>query len=143
MDSVDLNRSLTGNRKYRLGDDHSDDSETSSVCSERSDSFKRPCDVSLCSYKYLYTYLFIRVSHFIIAYFLKNISEIIFNCASTHWSDRKEGLVGLQSYFTNGNILTGSELKTITDIFTKMFMDSHTKVIVIYFLSTPKTNSYS
>lgn len=59
---------------------------------------------------------------------VQDITDIIGNCASTHWADRKEGLVGLQNYFQNGNALTGSELKRVTDIFTKMFMDSHTKV---------------
>jgi CLIP-associating protein 1/2 len=59
---------------------------------------------------------------------VQDITDIIANCASTHWVDRKEGLVGLQNYFQNGNALTGSELKRVADIFTKMFMDSHTKV---------------
>ncbi|XP_046398507.1 CLIP-associating protein 1-A isoform X5 [Ischnura elegans] len=91
---------------FRPFDDHSDDSETSSVCSERSyDSFRRPSD---------------------------DITEIIGNCASTHWGDRKEGLVGLQLYFQNGNLLSGSELKKIIEIFTKMFMDTHTKVFSLF-----------
>ncbi|XP_075218993.1 CLIP-associating protein isoform X2 [Lycorma delicatula] len=87
-------------------EDHSDDSETSSVCSERSfDSFRRPSD---------------------------DINEIIANCESTHWSDRKEGLVGLQSYLQAGNLLQPSDLKRVTDNFTKMFMDSHTKVFSLF-----------
>lgn len=64
--------------------------------------------------------------------YVQDITDIIGNCASTHWTDRKEGLVGLQNYFQNGNALTGSELKRVTDIFTKMFMDSHTKVSHIF-----------
>lgn len=63
-----------------------------------------------------------------VSLFLQSISEIIASCESTHWSDRKEGLVGLQMYFQSGNVLTPSELKRVTDNFTKMFMDSHTKV---------------
>nr|CAD7588057.1 unnamed protein product [Timema genevievae] len=108
MDSGDFSRLPNSGRKtsYRPFDDHSDDSETSSVCSERSfDSYRRPSD---------------------------DISDIIANCASTHWSDRKEGLVGLQNYFTHGNVLSGSELKKITEIFTKMFNDSHTKVFSMF-----------
>ena len=52
MDSGDFGRGMTNSRKsYRPFDDHSDDSETSSVCSERSfDSFRRPSDVSTKSY---------------------------------------------------------------------------------------------
>lgn len=86
--------------------DHSDDSETSSICSERSmDSFRRPND---------------------------DIKEIIENCAHKHWGDRKEGLVGLQHFLSNGNTLTATELRKVTDIFTKMFMDSHTKVFSLF-----------
>ncbi|XP_076292995.1 CLIP-associating protein isoform X3 [Lasioglossum baleicum] len=86
--------------------DHSDDSETSSICSERSmDSFRRPND---------------------------DIKEIIENCAHKHWGDRKEGLVGLQHFLSNGNTLTETQLRKVTDIFTKMFMDSHTKVFSLF-----------
>lgn len=93
-------------KSYRSFDDHSDESETSSVCSERSfESFRRPSD---------------------------DIADIIANCASTLWSDRKEGLLGLQAYFQAGNVLSASELRRVTDIFTKMFMDSHTKVFSLF-----------
>ncbi|XP_033336127.1 CLIP-associating protein isoform X3 [Megalopta genalis] len=86
--------------------DHSDDSETSSICSERGmDSYRRPND---------------------------DIKEIIENCAHKHWGDRKEGLVGLQHFLSNGNTLTATELREVTDIFTKMFMDSHTKVFSLF-----------
>ncbi|KDR12058.1 CLIP-associating protein 1 [Zootermopsis nevadensis] len=128
MDSGDFGRNIPNSRKsYRPFDDHSDDSETSSVCSERSfESYRRTSD----SYSWsgsqqrLYRDMLESVS--------KDITDIIGNCASTHWADRKEGLVGLQNYFQNGNALTGSELKRVTDIFTKMFMDSHTKVFSLF-----------
>ncbi|KAF7393480.1 hypothetical protein HZH68_010299 [Vespula germanica] len=94
------------NRATRVKGEHSDDSETSSICSERSmDSFRRPSD---------------------------DIKEIIENCAHKHWGDRKEGLVGLQHFLANGNTLTATELRKVTDIFTKMFMDSHTKVFSLF-----------
>lgn len=50
MDSGDFNHRLGSARKtMRSIDNHSDDSETSSVCSERSfDSFRRPSEVSYC-----------------------------------------------------------------------------------------------
>lgn len=38
----------------------------------------------------------------------------------------------LQQFLINGNTLTGTELRQITDIFTKMFMDSHTKVFSLF-----------
>ena len=61
-------------------------------------------------------------------FIFQDIADIIANCASTHWADRKDGLIGLQSFFREGRMLSGSELKRVTDIFTKMFMDAHTKV---------------
>ncbi|XP_069703536.1 CLIP-associating protein 1 isoform X4 [Periplaneta americana] len=128
MDSGDFGRGIPNNRKsYRPFDDHSDDSETSSVCSERSfDSYRRPSD------SYSWSGSQQRLYRDMLEPINKDISEIIGNCASTHWADRKEGLVGLQNYFQNGNALTGSELKRVTEIFTKMFMDSHTKVFSLF-----------
>lgn len=63
---------------------------------------------------------------------LQDIKEIIENCAHKHWGDRKEGLVGLQHYLSSGNTLTTADLRRVTDIFTKMFMDSHTKVFSLF-----------
>lgn len=63
---------------------------------------------------------------------LQDIKEIIENCAHKHWGDRKEGLVALQHYLSSGNTLTTSDLRRVTDIFTKMFMDSHTKVFSLF-----------
>ncbi|XP_015602731.1 CLIP-associating protein 1-A isoform X5 [Cephus cinctus] len=86
--------------------DHSDDSETSSICSERSmDSIRRPSD---------------------------DIKEIIENCGRKHWVDRKEGLVGLHHFLSNGNTLSATELRKVTDIFSKMFTDSHTKAFSLF-----------
>ncbi|XP_011861467.1 PREDICTED: CLIP-associating protein 1-A isoform X2 [Vollenhovia emeryi] len=101
FDSIDNYTRIPGNKG-----DHSDDSENSSICSERSiDSFRRASD---------------------------DIKEIIENCAHKHWGDRKEGLVGLQHYLSSGNTLTATDLRRVTDIFTKMFMDSHTKVFSLF-----------
>lgn len=48
MDSGDFTRLGSARKTLRSLDNHSDDSETSSVCSERSfDSFRRPSDVSI------------------------------------------------------------------------------------------------
>ncbi|XP_024877951.1 CLIP-associating protein 1-A isoform X7 [Temnothorax curvispinosus] len=101
FDSIDNYTRIPGNKG-----DHSDDSENSSICSERSmDGFRRASD---------------------------DIKEIIENCAHKHWGDRKEGLVGLQHYLSSGNTLTPTDLRRVTDIFTKMFMDSHTKVFSLF-----------
>lgn len=48
FDSSDFSRLGSARKTMRSLDNHSDDSETSSVCSERSfDSFRRPSDVSM------------------------------------------------------------------------------------------------
>jgi len=92
---------------FDQGFDNSDESETSSLCSEKSFDYSRgrPSD---------------------------DITDIIANCASTHWADRKDGLIGLQCFFRDGRMLSGTELRRITDIFTKMFMDAHTKVFALF-----------
>ncbi|XP_034257106.1 CLIP-associating protein 1-A isoform X3 [Thrips palmi] len=114
-------------KSYRSFDDHSDESETSSVCSERSfESFRRPSD------SYSWSGSQQRLYRDVWEPSPKDIAAIIDNCASTLWSDRKEGLLGLQAYFQAGNILSASELRCVTDIFTKMFMDSHTKVFSLF-----------
>ncbi|XP_044007569.1 CLIP-associating protein 1-like isoform X2 [Aphidius gifuensis] len=85
--------------------DHSDDSETSSLCSERSIDARRPSD---------------------------DIKDIIECCGRKHWGDRREGLIDLHHFLSNGNTLTATELRKVTDIFTKMFMDSQTKVFSLF-----------
>ncbi|XP_011503342.1 PREDICTED: CLIP-associating protein 1-A [Ceratosolen solmsi marchali] len=108
--------------------DHSDDSETSSICSERShDSFRRPSDSFSWngSQQRLYRDYWDQSMP-------KDIKEIIENCGHKHWADRKEGLLGLQHFLANGYTLNATELRKITDIFGKMFMDSHTKVFSLF-----------
>jgi len=109
--------------------DNSDESETSSLCSEKSFDYGRgrPSDLGcwLGSRERLYGQNWDNVT-------IQDITDIIANCASTHWADRKDGLIGLQSYFREGRMLSGSELRRVTDIFTKMFMDAHTKVFALF-----------
>ncbi|KAG0723019.1 CLIP-associating protein 2 [Chionoecetes opilio] len=98
------------NRKMytKAFEDQSDnDSETSSVCSERSFDSTRRND-------------------------MQDVNDIISNCASTHWGDRKEGLMALRAFLQGSHMLTGSELRRVTEIFTKMFMDAHTKVFTMF-----------
>ncbi|GAB1862568.1 CLIP-associating protein 1 isoform X7 [Camponotus japonicus] len=122
LDSIDNYNRIPGKG------DHSDDSENSSICSERSiDGYRRASD----SYSWsgsqprLYRDIWDQSIP-------KDIKEIIENCAHKHWGDRKEGLVALQHYLSSGNTLTTSDLRRVTDIFTKMFMDSHTKVFSLF-----------
>ncbi|KAB7504085.1 CLIP-associating protein 2, partial [Armadillidium nasatum] len=119
------NRKSYGSKSF---EDHSDnDSETSSVCSERSfDSYRKNDFMWYGSQQ--------RILREAWDSPVKNadVNEIILCCASTHWADRKEGLVGLHSYLRGSNVLSGSELRRITDLFTKMFMDTHTKVFSLF-----------
>lgn len=58
----------------------------------------------------------------------QDVPSILKHLASIHWSDRKEGLLGLLSVLRSGRTLSAPELKKVTDMFAKMFMDPHTKV---------------
>lgn len=67
---------------------------------------------------------------------VEDISKILENLSSTHWSDRKDGLLGLATFFRQSDEqLNPFELKRITDIFTRMLVDPHTKVCFHYGLS--------
>jgi len=61
-----------------------------------------------------------------------NIEDIISNCESSNWNNRKEGLVSLQIFLQEGNIINEVLLKRLTNVFTKMFMDSQTKLISLF-----------
>lgn len=63
---------------------------------------------------------------------MQDINEIIALCASTNWQERKDGLLSLQYYLSNEIKLTPGELKHLTEIFTRMFMDSHTKGLSVF-----------
>lgn len=63
-------------------------------------------------------------------FYVQDINEVIHNLHSIHWSDRKDGLQALQAYFRSGRMLSSIELKKVTDIFSKIFMDPHTKVFL-------------
>ncbi|XP_076259113.1 CLIP-associating protein isoform X27 [Rhynchophorus ferrugineus] len=109
-------------KTMRSLDNHSDESETSSVCSERSyDSFKRPSD------SYSWSGSQQRLASRDLWEPCRDINEIIALCACTNWQERRDGLMSLQYYLSQEIKLTSGELKHLTEIFTKMFMDSHTK----------------
>ncbi|XP_065166997.1 CLIP-associating protein isoform X3 [Atheta coriaria] len=118
---------LNSPRRMRSIENHSDDSETSSVCSERSfDSYRRPSD------SYSWSGSQNRLSSRDYWEPCHDIHEIIHLCASTVWQERKDGLVSLSIYLKDDHMLTSHELKDITEICTRMFVDSHTKGLSVF-----------
>lgn len=107
--------------------DRSDESETFSVCSEKSYPVygRRSSDLGLRDSRgRLWGQPWDPVN--------QDIGEIIANCASAHRADRKDGLIGLQCYFKDGRMLTGSESRRVTKTFARMFMDAHTKDFTLF-----------
>ncbi|CAL8283432.1 unnamed protein product [Gadus morhua 'NCC'] len=51
---------------------------------------------------------------------------------SANWSERKEGLLGLQSLLRSQRVLSRVELKRLCEIFTRMFADPHSKVFSMF-----------
>uniref|UniRef100_A0A4W3I1N3 Cytoplasmic linker associated protein 1 n=1 Tax=Callorhinchus milii TaxID=7868 RepID=A0A4W3I1N3_CALMI len=58
----------------------------------------------------------------------EDVAEVLNHCASSNWSERKEGLVGLQNLLKSQRTLSRVELKRLCEIFTRMFADPHSKV---------------
>ncbi|XP_063116458.1 CLIP-associating protein 2 isoform X13 [Cavia porcellus] len=102
-------------RRYDYGV-HSDDdanSDASSACSERSYSSRNGS---------IPTYM--RQT--------EDVAEVLNRCASSNWSERKEGLLGLQNLLKNQRTLSRVELKRLCEIFTRMFADPHGKVFSMF-----------
>uniref|UniRef100_A0A8D8DVK1 CLIP-associating protein n=2 Tax=Culex pipiens TaxID=7175 RepID=A0A8D8DVK1_CULPI len=109
----------------KVSRDESDESEASSVCSERSfDSYRRGND----SYSWNGSRTRLDSSRPMI----EDIDTIIQFCASTHWSERKDGLINLTQYLSDGKMLTSQQLQCVLDLFRKMFMDPHIKVYALF-----------
>uniref|UniRef100_A0A8C9VYK9 Cytoplasmic linker associated protein 2 n=1 Tax=Scleropages formosus TaxID=113540 RepID=A0A8C9VYK9_SCLFO len=103
-------------RRYETYGMYSDDdanSDASSVCSERSYSSRNGS---------IPTYM--RQT--------EDVAEVLNRCASTNWSERKEGLLGLQSMLKSQRTLSRVELKRLCEIFTRMFADPHSKVFSMF-----------
>ncbi|XP_035284695.1 CLIP-associating protein 2 isoform X2 [Anguilla anguilla] len=66
----------------------------------------------------------------------EDVAEVLNRCASANWSERKEGLMGLQSLLKNQRTLSRVELKRLCEIFTRMFADPHSKRVFSMFLET-------
>ncbi|XP_028904709.1 CLIP-associating protein 2 isoform X34 [Ornithorhynchus anatinus] len=107
-------------RRYESYGMYSDDdanSDASSACSERSYSSRNGS---------IPTYM--RQT--------EDVAEVLNRCASSNWSERKEGLLGLQSLLKNQRTLSRVELKRLCEIFTRMFADPHSKRVFSMFLET-------
>ncbi|XP_077960108.1 CLIP-associating protein 1-like isoform X11 [Gasterosteus aculeatus] len=61
-----------------------------------------------------------------------DVAEVLNHCASTNWSERKEGLLGLQNLLRSQRMLSRVELKRLCEIFTRMFADPHSKVFSMF-----------
>uniref|UniRef100_A0A3Q3IXR9 TOG domain-containing protein n=1 Tax=Monopterus albus TaxID=43700 RepID=A0A3Q3IXR9_MONAL len=62
----------------------------------------------------------------------EDVAEVLNHCASANWSERKEGLLGLQNLLKSQRILSRVELKRLCEIFTRMFADPHSKVFSMF-----------
>ncbi|XP_057683937.1 CLIP-associating protein 2 isoform X7 [Corythoichthys intestinalis] len=104
-------------RRYENYSMYSDDdanSDASSACSERSYSSRNGGAIP--------TYM--RQT--------EDVAEVLNRCASANWSERKEGLLGLQALLKNQRSLSRVELKRLCEIFTRMFADPHSKVFSMF-----------
>ncbi|XP_069776829.1 CLIP-associating protein 2-like isoform X25 [Narcine bancroftii] len=98
---------------YGIYSDDDANSDASSVCSERSYSSRNGS---------IPTYM--RQT--------EDVAEVLNRCASTNFSERKEGLLGLQNLLKNQRRLSRVELKRLCEIFTRMFADPHSKVFSMF-----------
>ncbi|KAK9966962.1 hypothetical protein ABG768_004037 [Culter alburnus] len=103
-------------RRYESPGMYSDDdanSDASSACSERSFSSRNG-----------------GMPHYLRQ--TEDVAEILNHCASSNWSERKEGLLGLQNLLKSQRVLSRVELKRLCEIFTRMFADPHSKVFSMF-----------
>ncbi|XP_046694724.1 CLIP-associating protein 1a isoform X11 [Silurus meridionalis] len=107
-------------RRYESPGIYSDDdanSDASSACSERSYSSRNG-----------------GIPHYLRQ--TEDVAEVLNHCASANWSERKEGLLGLQNLLKSQRILSRVEMKRLCEIFTRMFADPHSKRVFSMFLET-------
>ena len=92
----------TNGRKSFTFDYQSDQSEVSSLCSDKSFGDRK----------------------------LEDINDIIKSLNSTHWPHKKDGLVSLEHFiFHSQTNLTEDQVRVLTDVFTKMLLDPNTKAL--------------
>ncbi|XP_036448247.1 CLIP-associating protein 1a isoform X9 [Colossoma macropomum] len=107
-------------RRYESPGMYSDDdanSDASSACSERSYGSRNG-----------------GIPHYLRQ--TEDVAEVLNHCASSNWSERKEGLLGLQNLLKSQRVLSRVELKRLCEIFTRMFADPHSKRVFSMFLET-------
>ncbi|XP_072024404.1 LOW QUALITY PROTEIN: CLIP-associating protein 1-like [Amphiura filiformis] len=63
---------------------------------------------------------------------LADVPEVLAKMASPAWSERKEGLFGLQIVLQSSRVLSRAEIKRVTELFTRMFADPHSKVFSLF-----------
>ncbi|XP_077994040.1 CLIP-associating protein 1-like isoform X9 [Glandiceps talaboti] len=64
---------------------------------------------------------------------IEDVADILNKMGSAAWSERKEGLLGLQNVLRSSTrMLSRQELKRCTEIFTRMFADPHGKVFSLF-----------
>ncbi|KAI5621243.1 CLIP-associating protein 1, partial [Silurus asotus] len=103
-------------RRYESPGIYSDDdanSDASSACSERSYSSRNG-----------------GIPHYLRQ--TEDVAEVLNHCASANWSERKEGLLGLQNLLKSQRVLSRVEMKRLCEIFTRMFADPHSKVFSMF-----------
>ncbi|CAG7826096.1 unnamed protein product [Allacma fusca] len=61
-----------------------------------------------------------------------NVEELLNKCGSAKWSERKEGLLGLQAYLQRHGSLPPQYFNRIGQTFCRIFMDAHTKVLSLF-----------
>lgn len=130
-DALLLGDSRTKSRPVRRrfespGLGHSDDegnSDASSACSERSYGSRNG------------SHHFLRPSEDFLRQ-TEDVADILNRCASANWTERKEGLQGLQLLLHHNRVLSRVELKRLCEIFTRMFADPHSKRVFSMFLET-------
>ncbi|XP_064594427.1 CLIP-associating protein 1-like isoform X2 [Liolophura sinensis] len=111
------------NRRFESYDSDDAASDVSSLCSERSfSSYSRTSETSSDQDKYHY-----------VPSPAKDMCEILANLTSGSYADRKEGLLALRHSLSTGTrFLTRAETKKVTEVFTRMFHDPHSKVLGLF-----------
>ncbi|XP_076456225.1 CLIP-associating protein 1-A-like isoform X9 [Babylonia areolata] len=119
-----LHDALQSRQRKHFDHYDSDDaaSEASSMCSERSYSSysgrtsETSSDVAEGRYSNL----------------TKDMTEVIALLSSGSYTERKDGLLSLQHLLRSGRYLSRVELKKVTEVFTRMFHDPHSKVFSMF-----------
>lgn len=62
----------------------------------------------------------------------EDVNKIFENLCSASWAERRDALTDFNKMLQDGRFLNRSELKRVTDIFTRMFHDHHQKVLSLF-----------